>query len=165
MREDPDVILVGDMRDLETVSLALTASETGILVLGTLHTSGAIRTIDRIINVFPPRRQDQVRTMLADSLRLVVSQRLVRKLDGTGRIAAAEVMLSTTAVSSMIRQGNTHKLQSVLQAGQRIGMQSLDSVLTDLVRREIISGEEAHEHAIDRTQFDRYVAPIGDIAA
>ncbi len=165
VREDPDVVLVGDMRDLETISLALTASETGILVLGTLHTSGAIRTIDRIVNAFPPRRQDQVRTMLADSLRLVVSQRLVRKLDGTGRLAAAEIMVSTTAVSSMIRQGNTHKLQSVLQSGQRLGMQSLDSVLLDLVRREIISGEEAYEHAIDRTQFDRYVAPAGDIAA
>jgi twitching motility protein PilT len=164
VREDPDVILVGDMRDLETINLALTASETGILVLGTLHTSGAIRTVDRIVNVFPPRRQDQVRTMLADSLRLVVSQRLVRKLDGTGRIAAAEVMVSTTAVSSMVRQGNTHKLHSVLQSGQRLGMQSLDSILADLVRREIISGEEAFEHAIDRTQFDRYVAPMGDAA-
>ncbi len=165
VREDPDVILVGDMRDLETISLALTASETGILVLGTLHTSGAIRTVDRIVNVFPPRRQDQVRTMLADSLRLVVSQRLVRKLDGTGRLAAAEVMVSTTAVSSMIRQGNTHKLHSVLQSGQRLGMQSLDAVLTELVRKETISGEEAYEHAIDRTLFDRYVAPMGEAAA
>jgi twitching motility protein PilT len=165
VREDPDVILVGDMRDLETISLALTASETGILVLGTLHTSGAIRTVDRIINVFPPRRQDQVRTMLSDSLRCVVSQRLVRKLDGSGRLAAAEVMVSTTAVSSMIRQGNTHKLHSVLQAGARLGMQSLDAVLQDLVRREVISGEEAFEHAIDRTQFERYVAPMGDMAA
>jgi len=165
VREDPDVILVGDMRDLETISLALTASETGILVLGTLHTSGAIRTVDRIVNVFPPRRQDQVRTMLSDSLRLVVSQRLVRRLDGAGRIAAAEVMVSTTAVSSMIRQGNTHKLHSVLQAGSRLGMQSLDAVLMDLVRREVISGEEAFEHAIDRTTFERYVAPMGDMAA
>jgi twitching motility protein PilT len=165
VREDPDVVLVGDMRDIETIGLALTASETGILVLGTLHTSGAIRTVDRIVNVFPPRRQDQVRTMLSDSLRLVVSQRLVRKLDGTGRVAAAEVLVSTTAVSSMIRQGNTHKLQSVLQSGQRLGMQSLDSVLMELVRKEIISGEEAYEHAIDRTQFERYVAPVGDLAA
>jgi twitching motility protein PilT len=158
VREDPDVILVGDMRDLETIGLAMTAAETGILVLGTLHTSGAIRTVDRMVNVFPPRRQEQVRTMLSDSLRLVVSQRLVRRLDGGGRVAAAEVMIGTTAVSSMIRQGNTHKLHSVLQAGQRLGMQSLDAVLQDLVRREVISGEEAYEHAIDRSQFDRYVA-------
>ena len=165
VREDPDVILVGDMRDLETISLALTAAETGILVLGTLHTSGAIRTVDRMVNVFPPRRQDQVRTMLSDSLRLVVSQRLVRKMDGTGRLAAAEVMVSTTAVSSMIRQGNTHKLHSVLQSGARLGMQSLDSVLMEMVRKELISGEEAFEHAIDRTSFERYVAPMGDVAA
>jgi len=158
VREDPDVILVGDMRDLETIGLALTAAETGILVLGTLHTSGAIRTVDRMVNVFPPRRQDQVRTMLADSLRLVISQRLVRRLDGGGRVAAAEVMVSTTAVSSMIRQNNTHKLHSVLQSGARLGMQSLDAVLMDLVRKEVISGDEAYEHAIDRTQFDRYVA-------
>ncbi|HTR96658.1 MAG TPA: type IV pilus twitching motility protein PilT [Candidatus Acidoferrales bacterium] len=163
VREDPDVLLLGDMRDLETISLAMTAAETGTLVLGTLHTSGAIRTVDRVINVFPPRRQDQVRTMLADSLRLVISQRLVRRLDGHGRVAAAEVMVSTTAVSAMIRQANTHKLQSVMQAGQRQGMQSLDNVLQELVRQEIISGEEAYENAIDRTVFDRYVS--GELAA
>src|SRR5262249_15829820 len=110
LREDPNVILVGDLRDLETISLALAAAETGTLVLGTLHTRGAIRTVDRIVNVFPSGRQDQVRNMLADCLRMVVSQRLVRKLDGTGRAVAAEVMVSTIAVSSMIRQGNTHKL-------------------------------------------------------
>lgn len=163
LREDPNAILVGDMRDLETINLALSAAETGVLVLGTLHTSGAIRTVDRIVNVFPAERQEQVRTMLADCLRLVVSQRLVRKLDGSGRVVAAEVMVSTVAVNSMIRQGNTHKLHSVLQANARIGMQSLDGVLQDLVRREVISGEEALEHAIDRALFDRYLS--GDAAA
>jgi len=156
LREDPDAVLVGDMRDLETINLALTAAETGVLVLGTLHTSGAVRTVNRIINVFPAQRQEQVRTMLADSLRMVVSQHLVRRLDGAGRVVAAEVMVSTTAVSAMIRQGNTHKLQSVLQSGHRLGMQTLDSVLLDLVRREVISVEDACERALDRSQFDRH---------
>ena len=163
VREDPDVILVGEMRDLETMSLALTAAETGIMVLGTLHTNGTVRCVDRIVNVFPPRRQDQVRTMLSDCLRMVVSQQLVRKLDHSGRLVAAEVLVSTHAVSSMIRQGNTHKLSSAIQSGQRGGMQSLDAVLQDYVRRELISGEEAYEHAIDRTLFDRFVG--GDLAA
>jgi twitching motility protein PilT len=163
LREDPNAILVGDLRDHETANLALAAAETGVLVLGTLHTSGAMRTVDRIVNVFPSQRQDQVRSMLADCLRMVVSQRLVRKLDGSGRQVAAEVMVNTIAVSSMIRQGNTHKLHSVLQAGQRTGMQSLDSVLQDLVLREVISGEEALEHAIDRALFERHLS--GDQAA
>jgi twitching motility protein PilT len=163
VREDPDLILVGEMRDLETISLALTAAETGIMVLGTLHTNGAVRSVDRIVNVFPPRRQAQVRTMLADSLRLVVSQQLVRKLDHSGRLAAADVMISTHAVSAMIRAGNTHKIHSAIQAGGRIGMQSMDAVLQDLVRREIISGEEAYEVALDRAIFERFVS--GDLAA
>jgi twitching motility protein PilT len=158
MREDPNAILVGDLRDHETANLALAAAETGVLVLGTLHTSGAVRTVDRIVNVFPSQRQDQVRSVLADCLRMVVSQQLVRRLDGQGRMVAAEVMINTVAVASMIRQGNTHKLHSVLQAGQRSGMQSLDSVLQDLVQREVISGEEALEHAIDRALFERHLS-------
>ena len=163
VREDPDVILVGEMRDLETISLALTAAETGIQVLGTLHTNGAVRCVDRIVNVFPPRRQDQVRTMLADSLRCVVAQQLVRKADHSGRLCAAEVLVNTFAVSSMIRQGNTHKLGSAMHAGSRVGMQCLDNVLMDMLRKELITGEEAYEHAIDRTTFERHVA--GDQAA
>jgi len=155
-REDPDVIMVGEMRDVDTISLALTAAETGIMVLGTLHTNGAVRCVDRIINVFPAKRQDQVRTMLSDSLRLVVSQQLVRKLDRTGRLVAAEVLVNTSAVSSMIRQGNTHKLINAIQAGTRAGMQSLDGVLMDLVRREIITGDEAYDHAVERSQFEQY---------
>jgi twitching motility protein PilT len=157
VREDPDVIMVGEMRDPETIALALTAAETGVMVLGTLHTNGAVRCVDRMVNVFPGRRQDQVRTMLADSLRLVVSQQLVRKADRSGRIVAADVLVSTPAVSSMIRQGNTHKLISVIQAGQRAGMQSLDAVLLDLVRREVITGDEACEHAVERSAFEPYV--------
>ncbi len=154
LREDPDVILVGEMRDLETISLALTAAETGIMVLGTLHTNGAVRCVDRIVNVFPARRQDQVRTMLADSLRLVVAQQLVRKADHSGRLVATEVLVNTTAVSAMIRQGNTHKLMNAIQTGQRAGMQSLDTVLMDLMKRGLISGEEAFDHAVDRAAFE-----------
>ena len=158
VREDPDVIMVGEMRDRETISLALTAAETGVMVLGTLHTNGAVRCVDRIVNVFPARKQDQVRTMLADSLRLVVSQQLVRKADLSGRLVAAEVLVNTSAVSSMIRQGNTHKLTSAIQSGQRAGMQSLDGVLLDLVRRELITGDEAYEHAVERATFEPYIA-------
>ncbi len=158
VREDPDVVMVGEMRDRETIALALTAAETGIMVLGTLHTNGAVRCVDRIVNVFPARRQDQVRTMLADTLRLVVSQQLVRKADLSGRLVAAEVLVNTHAVSSMIRQGNTHKLASAIQAGQRAGMQSLDGVLMDLVRREVITGDEAYEHAVERATFETYAS-------
>ncbi len=163
VREDPDVVLVGEMRDLETISLALTAAETGIQVFATLHTNGAVRSVDRIVNVFPPRRQDQVRTMLADTLRMVVSQQLVRRSDGAGRLVAAEVLISTHAVASMIRSGNSHKLTNAIQAGGRAGMQGLDAVLTDFVKRELISGEEAYDHAIDRTLFERYL--VQDMAA
>ncbi|MBK7366761.1 MAG: PilT/PilU family type 4a pilus ATPase [Candidatus Eisenbacteria bacterium] len=156
VREDPNVILVGEMRDLETIQLALTAAETGILVLGTLHTNGAIRAVDRMVNVFPARKQEQVRTMLADALRMVISQTLVRRADHSGRIAVCEVLLNTSAVSAMIRQGGAHKLSAAIQSGQRVGMQSLDGVLQDLVRRQVITGEEALEHALDRQIFERY---------
>jgi twitching motility protein PilT len=158
MREDPDVIMVGELRDLETVSLALTAAETGIQVLGTLHTNCAPRTIDRVINIFPARRQEQVRSMLAESLRMIISQQLVRNADGTGRVLAAEVLINTHASGAIIRSGHSHKLKSVMQAGKRVGMQSLDSVLMDLLRKEIISGEDAYEHAIERGQFEKYLA-------
>jgi twitching motility protein PilT len=154
VREDPDVILVGELRDLESIALALTAAETGIQVLATLHTSSARRTIDRIINVFPSRRQDQIRSMLADSLRMVISQRLVRKADGTGRVAAADILVNTHAAASMIRSGNSHKLESVMQSGANSGMQSLDGSLKELVRRKIITADEAMGHSLDPTQFE-----------
>ena len=158
VREDPDAILVGEMRDLETISLALTAAETGIQVFGTLHTNGAVRCVDRIVNVFPPRKQEQVRTMLSGALRLVVAQQLVRKADHSGRLVAAEVLINTHAVSSMIRTGNANKLSSAIQAGSRIGMQGLDTVLSEMVRNEQITGEEAYEHAIDRGNFERFLS-------
>src|SRR5262249_42491836 len=125
LREDPDVILIGELRDMEPI--ALTAAETGIRVFGTLHTSGASRTVDRIVNVFPARRQEQIRSMLADSLRLIVSQQLVRRADGSERVLVAEVLVNTHAASSMIRTGNAHKLESVIQSGAQNGMQSLDA--------------------------------------
>jgi twitching motility protein PilT len=158
VREDPDVILVGEMRDLETIGLALTAAETGIQVFGSLHTNGAVRCVDRIVNVFPPRRHDQIRTMLADSLRMVVSQQLVRRADGAGRLVAAEVLINTHAVASMIRSGNSHKLTSAIQAGTRVGMQGLDATLTEMVRKGVILSEEAYEHSIDRAQFERFAS-------
>jgi twitching motility protein PilT len=158
IREDPDVILVGEMRDLETISLALTAAETGTQVFATLHTNGAVRSIDRVVNVFPPKRQDQIRTMLAETLRMVVSQQLVRRADGNGRLVATEIMINNHAIASMIRGGNSHKLGNAIQAGGRAGMQSLDAVLGEFVKKEQITGEEAYEHAIDRTLFEQYLA-------
>jgi twitching motility protein PilT len=158
IREDPDVILVGELRDLDTISLALTAAETGTQVLATLHTNGAVRSVDRVVNVFPPRRQEQIRTMMADTLRMVVSQQLVRKADGSGRLAAVEIMVNNHAIASMIRSGNSHKITSAIQAGGRAGMQGLDAVLGDLVKREVIAGEEAYEHSIDRASFERYLS-------
>jgi len=151
VREDPDVILVGEMRDPETIAVALTAAETGIQVLATLHTSGASRSIDRIVNVFPSRRQEQVRSMLADSLCMIISQRLLRRADGAGRVVAAEVLVNTSGAKSVIRSGSSHKLESVIQAGGRVGMQSLSNVLRELVRKGIITAEEATEHAIDES--------------
>jgi twitching motility protein PilT len=158
LREDPDVVLVGEMRDPETIALALTAAETGIQVLATLHTSGAARTIDRIVNAFPARRHDQVRVMLADSLRMIVSQQLARTADGDGRIAVAEVVINTYAVASMIRTGNSHKLDSAIQTGVAAGMQSLDAALRELVRDGTITGEEAYVRALDKVQFEHLAA-------
>ena len=154
VREDPDVILVGELRDLESISLALTAAETGIQVLATLHTADATKTIDRVVNVFPARRQDQIRAMLAESLRMVVSQRLVRAAEGGKRFAALEILVNTHAAAAMIRGGNSHKLESVIQAGGSLGMQSFEAVLRDLVRRKVITAEEAELHTPDRGSFE-----------
>jgi twitching motility protein PilT len=154
VREDPDVILVGELRDLESIALALTAAETGIQVLATLHTASATKTIDRVVNVFPARRQDQIRAMLAESLRMIVSQRLVRAAEGGKRMAVAEILINTHAAASMIRSGNSHKLDSVIQAGGSLGMQAFDAALRELVRKKIVDIEEAHQSALDRTQFE-----------
>lgn len=160
LREDPDAILVGEMRDLETISLALTAAETGIQVFGTLHTNGAARTIDRIINVFPARRQEQIRSMLAEGLQLVVSQQLVPNAEGTGRFAVVEILVNNSAASSMIRSGKAHQLGQVIQSGARFGMQGLDGQLRELLRKGSITRDEAYRHAVEKNQFEAAGAPI-----
>lgn len=145
LREDPDIILVGEMRDLETISLAMTAAETGHLVFGTLHTNGAPKTVDRIIDVFPPEQQSQVRVMLAESLRGVVSQTLLPRLDGQGRVCALELMINTSAVSNLIREGKTFQIASAMQTGTAQGMISYERSIDDLVRKGLISQAQADE--------------------
>lgn len=157
LREDPDVILVGELRDSETISLAIEASETGHLVLGTLHTRGAAQTIDRIIDSFPPDAQAQVRTTLAESLKAVVAQELVRAADGRGRRAVAEVLVVTPAVAQLIRDGKTFQIPSTMATGRRQGMQLMDQGLHDLVRRGEIDPDEAFLRAQDKREFIPHV--------
>jgi twitching motility protein PilT len=149
LREDPDVILVGEMRDYETISLALTAAETGHLVFATLHTGGAIRTIDRIVGAFPPDQQAQIRMMFSESLRAIVSQRLVTRADGNGRVPAIEVLLGSRAVANLIRDQKTFQLRSVMQTGATQGMVMLDVSLAQLVRERVITREAALEQCDD----------------
>jgi twitching motility protein PilT len=137
LREDPDVILIGELRDLETISLALTAAETGHLVFGTLHTSSAPKTIDRIIDVFPADQQGQIRTMLSESLEAVVAQTLLKRKGG-GRVAACEILVGTPAVRNLIREGKLHQLPSMMQTGKSVGMQTLDAAVADLVKRGVV---------------------------
>ncbi|GAC1316340.1 MAG: type IV pilus twitching motility protein PilT [Collimonas sp.] len=139
LREDPDVILVGELRDLETIRLALTAAETGHLVFGTLHTSSAAKTIDRIVDVFPGEEKEMVRAMLSESLQAVISQSLLKTKDGSGRVAAHEIMLGTPAIRNLIRESKIAQMYSAIQTGSNMGMQTLDSNLTDLVKRNVIS--------------------------
>jgi twitching motility protein PilT len=153
LREDPDVIAIGELRDLETISLAITASETGHLVLATLHTSSAIRTINRILGVFPPSQQEQIRTMLSESLRAVISQRLVARADDTGRVPALEILIATKAVGNLIRENKTFQLKSVLQTGSTHGMFLLDYSLAELVKSGVITKEEGLRHAEDPAKF------------
>jgi twitching motility protein PilT len=155
LREDPDVILVGEMRDLETISLALTAAETGHLVFGTLHTSSAPKTVDRIVDVFPPTQQEQIRIMLAESVQAVISQTLVPRIRGDGRVCAMEVMTGTTAVRSLIREAKTHQIPSIIQVSAKYGMQSLDQQLKEFVYNGIISKEDAIERANNKFLFDQ----------
>jgi twitching motility protein PilT len=141
LREDPDVILVGEMRDLETISLALTAAETGHLVFGTLHTSSAPKTVDRIIDVFPPEQQEQVRTMFSESLQAVLTQQLLKRKDGKGRVAAMEIMIGTHAVRNLIRENKIAQIPSSLQTGRQYGMQTMDQALIELYQKEIVTKE------------------------
>ncbi|MGQ0549740.1 MAG: type IV pilus twitching motility protein PilT [Armatimonadota bacterium] len=153
LREDPDIILVGEMRDLETIAQAITAAETGHLVLSTLHTNNAAQTISRVVDVFPTHQQEQIRIQLADALLGVVAQTLIPSLDGKGRVAAVEVMVATPAIRNMIRENKTHQLPSAIQTGARDGMQSLDQHLKTLVKQRRISTEEALKRAVERDAF------------
>jgi twitching motility protein PilT len=146
LREDPDVVLVGEMRDLETIRLALTAAETGHLVFGTLHTSSAAKTIDRVVDVFPAAEKEMVRAMLSESLRAVISQSLLKR-NGGGRVAAHEIMIGTPAIRNLIREGKIAQMYSAIQTGQQNGMQTLDQCLSELVAKGVVSKEEARYKA------------------
>jgi twitching motility protein PilT len=152
LREDPDIILVGELRDLETIRLALTAAETGHLVFGTLHTSSAAKTIDRVIDVFPAAEKDMVRAMLSESLRAVISQTLMKKVGG-GRIAAHEIMIGTPAIRNLIREGKVAQMFSAIQTGAEVGMQTLDQCLEDLLRRSKVTKVEARSRALNKDLF------------
>ena len=153
LREDPDVILVGELRDLETIGVAITAAEMGILVMGTLHTNGAAATVDRIVNTFPADKQSHIRTMLSTSLRGVISQQLLPTKHKPGRIAALEILVNTAAVANLIRQGKLDQLETAMQSGGSVGMQTMDSALMDLVERRFVSGKEAYQQANNKSKF------------
>ena len=157
LREDADIVLVGEMRDLETISLALTAAETGLLVFGTLHTNNARKTVDRMVDVFPANKQAQARTMLANSLRGVVAQLLLKKADGSGRVAVNEILIASPAVSAIIREGSTQKLQDVIVAGKGQGMQFMDDAIQALLQIGAVSPHEAFMKAIDKGRFREFL--------
>lgn len=154
LREDPDVVLIGEMRDLETISAAITIAETGHLVFATLHTNSAAQSIDRMIDVFPPHQQPQVRSQLANMLMAVCAQRLIPAIGG-GRVAAAEIMVANPAVRSIIREGKTHQLDTVIQTGADQGMQTMDRTLVKLIQTGVITYDDAREYAVDLTEFER----------
>jgi len=156
LREDPDVVMIGEMRDLETISSAITLAETGHLVFATLHTNSAAQSIDRMIDVFPAHQQPQVRSQLANMLMAICSQRLIPAIGG-GRVAAAEIMVSNPAIRSMIREGKTHQLDTMIQTGADQGMQTMDRTLARLVQTGVISYENARDYAVDMTEFERLV--------
>ncbi len=156
LREDPDVVLVGELRDLETISIAVTAAEMGILVMGTLHTNGAGQTVDRIVNSFPADKQSHVKTMLSTSLRGVVSQQLVPRARGTGLVVALEVLVNTPAVSNLIRQGKLDQLETTMQSGAQFGMRTMDSSLKELLENGIITGKAAYQQAITKSKFAEF---------
>jgi twitching motility protein PilT len=157
LREDPDVIMVGEMRDLETISLAITAGETGHLVLATLHTANASRTLDRLLDVFPPDQQEHIRVMVAESLRGVISHQLVPRKDGNGRVLALEILTNTPAVANVIRENKTYMLPGIIQTGKKQGMRLMDDALIDLYDRGLISAEEAFERAEEKRIVGQHV--------
>jgi twitching motility protein PilT len=159
LRQDADIVLVGEMRDLDTISLALTAAETGLLVFGTLHTNNARKTIDRMVDAFPASKQPQARTMLANSLRGVVAQLLLKKVDGSGRLAVNEILIANPAVSAIIREGATQKLQDVIVAGKGQGMQFMDDAIHAVLQSGAVTPHEAFMKAIDKSRFREFLPP------
>jgi twitching motility protein PilT len=157
LREDPDIIMVGEMRDLETIALAMEAAMTGHLVFGTLHTLNASKTVDRVIEIFPTSQQEQVRSTLADALRAVISQTLFKRVDIKGRIPALEILICTAAVRNLIREGKTYQIPSALQTGKKYGMQTLDDAIMEHLRKGRISPESAYNHAIEKTKFVQFL--------
>ncbi len=153
LREDPDIILVGEMRDLETISLAIEASATGHLVFGTLHTTSAAKTVDRVIEVFPVTQQEQIRNTLADGLRAVVAQNLFKRIDKKGRCAALEIMIATPAVRNLIREGKTFQIPSMIQTGKKYGMQTLDDAIMNFLNKKMISPDDAYAKSNDKSKF------------
>ena len=160
LREDPDVILVGEMRDQETIHLALTAAEMGILVMATLHTNGAAASVDRIINAFPPGEEPYIRTMLSTSLIGAIAQQLVRRTDNKGRLPAIEILINNTAVSNLIREGKIDQIENVIQSGGMVGMQRMDTALMRLLDANLITPEEAYFKARNKADFEHLIADI-----
>ena len=157
LREDPDIILVGEMRDLETIQLALEAAETGHLVFGTLHTISASKTVDRIIEVFPAEMQGQIRSSLAESLRAIIAQNLFKRVDRPGRVAALEILIATPAVRNLIRENKIFQINSVIETGKKFGMQSIDDAIMQLLQQKIISPEDAYNKAVNKTKFRQFL--------
>ena len=153
LREDPDIVLVGELRDLETIELALTAASTGHLVFGTLHTQSAAKTVDRIIDVFPADQQNKIRATLSEALKGIVAQNLFRRIDRKGRVAALEILVFTTAIANLVREGKTHQIPGMIQVGKKIGNQPLDDAIMEHLRMKRISPEEAYDKCIDKKKF------------
>jgi twitching motility protein PilT len=164
LREDPDIVLVGEMRDLETIELAITAASTGHLVFGTLHTPSASKTVDRIIDVFPSEQQNKIRATLSEALRGVVAQNLFKRVDKKGRLAALEVLVFTTAIANLVREGKTHQLPGMIQVGKKLGNQPLDDSIMDHLKMKRISPEEAYDKGLDKKKFRTFLAtpPLDD---
>ena len=162
LREDPDIIMVGEMRDLETISLAVEAASTGHLVFGTLHTQSAAKTVDRIIDVFPHDQQEQIRATIADSLQAVVAQTLFKRRDTRGRCAALEILIATPAVRNLVRDGKTFQIPTVLQTGKKFGMQSLDDAILDHLEKGRINAEDAYLHCLDKARFRAFLRNVAD---
>ena len=162
LREDPDIVLIGEMRDLETIELAITAAATGHLVFGTLHTPSAAKTVDRIIDVFPAEQQNKIRATLSEALKGVVAQNLFKRIDKKGRVAALEILVFTTAIANLVREGKTHQIPGMIQVGKRIGNQPLDDAIMEHLRMKRISPEEAYDKCLDKKKFRSFLAQPPD---